>query len=116
MWKEMKKQCNSIWYSCYMISTELSRSVSVDTNMRVSDEDRKEVYRCVQLCLNVIGYYNGEIDGDQGRTNSALINFQTNNGLKTDGKVGRQTWRAILKMIAQEMHGKMALPINYSRL
>lgn len=90
MWKEMEKQCNSIWYSCYMISTELSRSVLVDTNIHVSDEDRKEVYRCVQHCLNVIGYYNGEIDGDQGRTNSAVINFQTDHSLKSEGKHGER--------------------------
>jgi len=47
----------------------------------------------IQRALKVAGYYNGAIDGKIGPdSRKAVREFQTANGLKSDGVVGRQTW------------------------
>lgn len=47
----------------------------------------------IQRALRKAGYYQGEIDGKVGSgTKQAIRNFQRDNGLKTDGICGRQTW------------------------
>ena len=59
----------------------------------------KEI-KCVQNILKQLGYFlgNGGIDGIFGRaTHDAVINFQKNQGLKTDGIVGEKTWIALEK-------------------
>ena len=84
--------------------------------MQVKNEHTKIVYSCVQYCLNVIRYYNGELDGDQGRTKIAIDNFQKACGLDIDGRIGRETWREILRKLAQEIHGKVPSNFNYSKL
>jgi len=47
----------------------------------------------IQAALKNAGLYTGEIDGKKGpRTKKAIEDFQRNNGLNTDGKVGPKTW------------------------
>ena len=51
-----------------------------------------EAVRAVQKRLKELGYYNGSADGDFGpATEAAVKAFQKANGLKADGKVGKQT-------------------------
>ena len=46
----------------------------------------------VQDRLKELGYYTGKSDGQYGSgTEAAVVAFQTNNGLKADGKVGAKT-------------------------
>ena len=50
----------------------------------------------IQKALRSAGYYKGPIDGKIGaKTQDAIINFQKDNGLKTDGKVGSVTWSVL---------------------
>ncbi len=47
----------------------------------------------IQEALKSAGYYEGKVDGSIGpKTKNAIEKFQTENGLKADGKVGPRTW------------------------
>ena len=50
----------------------------------------------IQQALKVAGFYSGKIDGNIGpKTKKAIEEFQAQNGLKADGKVGAKTWEAL---------------------
>jgi peptidoglycan hydrolase-like protein with peptidoglycan-binding domain len=50
----------------------------------------------IQQALKNAGLYDGKVDGHVGpKTKKAIEAFQTQNGLKADGKVGRKTWNAL---------------------
>lgn len=50
----------------------------------------------LQTKLKAIGYYRGSLDGDFGPlTHSALLDFQSDNGLEVDGVVGPATLKAL---------------------
>ncbi|OKH46974.1 peptidoglycan-binding protein [Calothrix sp. HK-06] len=52
--------------------------------------------------LTRLGYSVGAIDGDFGaNTEQAVIKFQQDNNLSTDGVVGRQTGQALGKALSQ---------------
>ncbi len=115
LWQAHQKASNSVWYCCYVISLEIAVKVSIDTTSTAHDESARCVYRCIQTCLNAIGYYDGEIDGDPARTRAAVMKFQKDNRLEADGKVGKSTWHAILTALAQENYGKMSEPLSVVR-
>lgn len=47
----------------------------------------------IQAALKNAGLYQGKIDGILGsKTKKAVVDFQTQNNLKPDGKVGPKTW------------------------
>lgn len=57
-----------------------------------------EVVRAMQTILSSFGYNIGA-DGDfGGATDNAVRSFQSNNGLGSDGIVGQNTWRALLRL------------------
>lgn len=50
--------------------------------------------KTVQMALKNAGYYKGPIDSVIGSgTKAAIVEFQRNHGLVTDGIVGKNTWR-----------------------
>lgn len=52
--------------------------------------------KAVQSALKEAGYYNGSIDGKLGSASqTAIKQFQKDNGLKADGIIGRQTWQEL---------------------
>lgn len=52
--------------------------------------------RALQERMRDLGYFAGRVDGDFGdRTRAALLAFQGDAGIETDGIVGRQTWEAL---------------------
>lgn len=59
------------------------------------------VYVCVaQDGLTTLGYDTGGLDGVYGpKTNSAVRNFQTQNGLVADGIVGPLTWNRLMNQV-----------------
>ena len=59
------------------------------------------VYVCIlQDGLTTLGYDTGGLDGVFGtRTSTAVRNFQTRNGLVSDGLVGNRTWNILMSQI-----------------
>ncbi|MCK5581475.1 MAG: peptidoglycan-binding protein [Candidatus Omnitrophica bacterium] len=52
--------------------------------------------KTVQQALQNAGYYEGNIDGKIGaQTKDAIVKFQEDNGLKSDGIIGRNTWAGL---------------------
>lgn len=53
-----------------------------------------------QDALNTLGLQTGGLDGLFGsRTRQAVINFQGNNGLSQDGKIGPITWNSLMSQV-----------------
>ena len=58
----------------------------------LSSGSRGEKVQELQKRLQALGYYDGEIDGQFGPgTKAAVVDFQKNNGLDTDGLAGTET-------------------------
>lgn len=58
----------------------------------LSSGSRGEKVEELQKRLQELGYYDGEIDGQFGPgTKAAVVDFQKNNGLDTDGLAGTET-------------------------
>ena len=58
--------------------------------------------REIQTALKNTGYYRGAIDGKAGPlTRKAIMEFQKNNGLVVDGKVGPKTWAVLSRYLTQ---------------
>ena len=75
--------------------------------------DKGEDVRQLQGVLTLAGYYDGELDGSYGpKTTQAVTDFQTANGLETDGKAGPATQAKLLSFdfIKKEVE-KMSEPI-----
>lgn len=71
-----------------MDSTSMELSGSV-----VSD---KPTNKDIQQALQNAGIYKGSIDGNIGpKSKKAIRDFQTQNGLSADGKVGSRTWKKL---------------------
>ena len=69
----------------------------------------------LQNILIYLGLYNGEIDGIYGQnTASAVKQFQTQNGLTSDGIVGSRTWRALRPYIDGGLGFIVPTNISYS--
>ena len=69
----------------------------------------------LQNILIYLGLYNGEIDGIYGQnTASAVKQFQTQNGLTSDGIVGLRTWRALRPYIDGGLGFIVPTNISYS--
>lgn len=67
----------------------------------------------LQITLNDLNLYSGEIDGIFGPvTSRAVKNFQLNNNLTSDGVVGGATWNALLKY----MRVPTTIPYTYDIL
>lgn len=56
----------------------------------------------VQVALKNAGFDPGSVDGKLGRrTKAAIMDFQTANNLKPDGKVGPKTWSKLSRFLTQ---------------
>jgi hypothetical protein len=97
--------CDTIWYRCGVIATEVAQNVSIDTNGPAKDESAEETFKCLGICLNKIGY-TGLLEGDWRRMNNAVLDFQKTYCPPADGKVGIKTWLAMFVKLAQEMSGE----------
>ena len=54
----------------------------------------------VQHALKNAGFYDGNLDGKFGKqSQTALIKFQKENGLTSDGIVGQKTWNTLKKYL-----------------
>lgn len=88
---------------------ELADMVPLQTPVRIQQKNRpfftlytgdtgSEIWNS-QVILNKLGYYNGEFDGKFGeKTKEAILEFQSDYGLKETGSLNKDTYDTILKM------------------
>ncbi len=68
----------------------------------------------LQYRLNIIGYYQGRLDGVYGKqTTNAVRRFQYDYGLKVDGVVGPATWAALHKVSVNQQELSMLARLVY---
>lgn len=72
--------------------------------------DKGNVVRALQVSLKRLGYFPGAIDGDFGtRTRDAVLAFQADNHLETDGKFGTLSREALAEAEARPVAPARAL-------
>lgn len=63
----------------------------------------------IQTALKNAGYYTGNVDGKIGpKTDSAIKDFQKDNGIKVDGVVGQRTWNFLSKYLSAPSQAPLA--------
>ena len=82
--------------------------ISVSGEMESAGEDLTEFVRPsneeIQAALKNAGFYTGAIDGKIGpMSQKAIEDFQQQNGLEVDGKVGRKTWSVLKSYLSSEV-------------
>ena len=72
------------------------KSVSVESAVSQTTVVEKPSVQDIQQALKNANLYDGKIDGISGPgTRKAVESFQSQNGLKSDGKVGPKTWQKL---------------------
>ena len=66
-----------IYYKIAMAEVMIPK-YGTSINTKIRDKDMVEVYKNIQTALKAINFYDGDIDGDQEKTNKAVENFQAN--------------------------------------
>ena len=67
-----------------------------------ADAAGKPTPKEIQQALKNAGIYDGNVDGKIGpKSKKAIEAFQTQNGLKADGKVGRKTWKLLVPYLSK---------------
>ncbi|MDP2921183.1 MAG: peptidoglycan-binding domain-containing protein [Candidatus Omnitrophota bacterium] len=94
------------------VATEETSNVTVlDASQRASEpsvdsqavSSEKPSAQNIQQALKNANLYEGKIDGIIGpNTRSAIEAFQSQNGLKVDGKVGPMTWEKLKEYLNQQ--------------
>jgi len=83
--------------------TSAERKPTVDKTAKQTQAE-KEYIKKVQRALRNAGFDAGSVDGKLGkRTKAAIIEFQTANDLKPDGKVGPKTWQKLSPYLSGEV-------------
>lgn len=79
----------------YSQASATTKTKSTTTTTKKSSTS-KETYIAAQKKLQELGYYDGELDGSFGqKSKTALKEFQKDNGLEADGKLGPKSKKAL---------------------
>lgn len=99
-WKDDVRGARAVGdYMRYRIRLLLGGREVVQTNRpTLRFRDKGVAVAELQTDLADLGYFSGRIDGSFGQlTRAAMLAFQADNGLTTDGVVGAMTWTALGK-------------------
>ncbi len=81
--------------------------------MYLKDGSRGEDVKTVQEILKQLGYAPGKIDGWFGdKTENAVVTFQEENNLYSDGIIGPNTWRALHRSLEIHLDEQINPPIH----
>lgn len=73
------------------------------TGTEETGESVKPTEKEIQQALKNAGLYDGEVDGKIGpRSKKAIEEFQAQNNLKADGKVGSKTWQKLKEHLSTD--------------
>jgi len=79
-----------------------AKSVSVEPAVSKAATLEKPSVQDIQQALKNANLYKGKIDGILGpNTRKAIESFQSQNGLRTDGKVGPKTWQKLKEYLVK---------------
>ncbi len=82
------------------VDTE-SANVSVEPATQTEVVEKPSV-QDIQQALKNANLYDGKVDGISGpKTRKAIESFQSQNGLKPDGKVGPKTWQKLKEYLVK---------------
>lgn len=84
------------------VLVEIQQHGTINTALDAKQSPRQFLYKQIQVLLQAIGSYSGDITGAQTNTLMAVKAFQTENQLKVDGKVGLKTYMGMAKRFARE--------------
>lgn len=91
----------SVLYSASAKKAAAAQGAEDTANRSLRKGDTGEEVKTLQKRLKELGYYKNSVDGDfGGGTLSAVMAFQTTNGLTADGVVGDSTWQKLLSSSA----------------
>ncbi|MDP2911330.1 MAG: peptidoglycan-binding domain-containing protein [Candidatus Omnitrophota bacterium] len=85
--------------------TDAAQEAQTDTQAVQEDSAsmEKPSFQDIQQALANAKLYEGKIDGIPGpKTRKAIESFQSQNGLKADGKVGPKTWQKLKEYLNKE--------------
>lgn len=92
----LQQECNNQGFSNQNIDG-ISGTNTLNGCPTLREGANGNITRLLQEKLNALGYSTNGIDGDFGPgTNNAVIQFQRDRGLTTDGVVGNNTWHELL--------------------
>lgn len=78
------------------VSPVTQASGAIETIAPAASDEGLSYQQKIQTALKNAGLYNGAIDGKIGpASRKAIEDFQKNNGLTADGKVGPKTWAVL---------------------
>jgi hypothetical protein len=110
--EQLRRKCDSLeaekernenfWVSFVKIWVEIRGNVNINTNAKApagEESKKRETYKHIQRILSTVGFQEGEINGSQEATCTAVKLFQIKNNLKEDGIVGPKTWNVIIDKI-----------------
>jgi murein L,D-transpeptidase YcbB/YkuD len=76
---------------------EIQQQDVINASLEAQEETRQSLYKKIQVVLHAIDSYSGPITNEQGKTLQAVKDFQAQNGLKVDGKIGLKTFMRIVE-------------------
>ncbi len=74
---------------------EIQQQGVINASLEAQEEPRQSLYEKIQVVLHAIDSYPGPITSTQDETLQAVKDFQAQNGLKVDGKIGLKTFMRI---------------------
>jgi len=102
LWASKIELNGDIGYSRRVIEREVNLNLTINTRRPANDQRTVDLYKHIQRLLSAIGFYNGEINGDQGLTYQAVMEFQAANNLHVDGILGEMTWSKIKEKLDEK--------------
>ena len=77
---------------------EQQKQSVINTALPANNDSRRILYKQIQVVLNAIGSFSGPVTDKQKDAFEAVKNFQRQNKLKVDGKIGLKTFIRIVEL------------------